>query len=156
MWTLLVIPVAAAAAYFYGKQKQENAAPVPLPKKDTAFPTVVPTVMPPGAAGTGTVDGHGTGLLLGTPVAGVPANPIDVAQAVQDAKVAQLQAQAAASAAKLAQAQNPEAATVAAAQAAEILKSEMITALNTPEGDRTPEQTALLLGLGSLPTLAPV
>ncbi len=41
----------------------------------------------------------------------------------------------------------------AAAAAANKMQDEIIIALNTPEGDRTPEQLALLIGVASLPTL---
>lgn len=37
--------------------------------------------------------------------------------------------------------------------AAETVKLQIVEALNTPQGDRTPEQLALLLGVAGLPTV---
>ncbi len=48
---------------------------------------------------------------------------------------------------------NPADPMAAAASAANHMQDEIIKALNTPEGDRTPEQLALLIGVASLPTL---
>ncbi len=161
MWALLLIPAAALGGYLYSQRHPSATA-----SKDAAPP----------APGTGTVDGHGTGVLTG-PVAGVPVPPGGTAvpglgtvdghgtgsldgDSIAAAAAAALAAQnlasqkaAADAAARIAQQQNPGAAGAAAGAAAEAVRIQLITALNTPETDRTPEQLALLDSLASLPTL---
>ncbi len=169
MWALLLIPAAALGGYLYSQRN-----PSPSASKD-AKPL----------PGTGTVDGHGTGVLTG-PVAGVPAPPtgpavpglglglpgtgnvdghgtgsIDLAPNALDAAAAAQKVmneiaakQAAALAAQqIAQQQGPGGDVAAAAQAAEAIRIQIINALNTPEGDRTPEQLALLSSVAGLPVL---
>jgi len=165
MW-LLLVPLAGLLGYLvYDKT---HKASLPDAKKDA--PVTPPSVITPGKVpGTGTIDGHGTGVLEpgaampplasipGTGILGPIPQPDPIAAAAAAAKVAQQKAQeqaAAAAAAQIAAQQNPNATVAQAALAAETLKLQMIDALNTPAGDRTPEQLALLSGLASLPVLS--
>jgi len=168
MWALILLPVAAFAAYEaykYGSQHPAAAIP-PGPAKDAPAPgtpaaTTAASTVPAATdniasaaqaaatavqqtvpVGLGTVDGHGTGVLQDPsgPVAGVPLDPQLAAFAQQAAQ--QIAAQ-----------QNPGASTAQTAAAAEVLRQQIIAAMNTPQADRTPEEAALLSGVASLPTL---
>ena len=57
-------------------------------------------------------------------------------------------------AAIIAERQNPDSTVATATKAAEAVRIQIINALNTPEGDRTPEQLALLSSVAALPVLA--
>jgi hypothetical protein len=168
MWYLLIPAAAVVGAWLYGAHKVATKAP-PLqhdPEPNAKLPTS-------GLPGTGTVDGKGTGLIdvppnvaiaaqqaanllqqqpkgstsVGLPTAAPGVNPITAANLEAAVKQAALQMQ---------QDNAPTSPTVVqqAALAAEALKMQAITALNTPEADRTPEQSALLLQLGALPVFA--
>lgn len=157
MWALLLIPAAALAGYVYTQRQPKISAP----SKDAKPPAPSPNTK---------VDGHGTGLII-PPVAGVPAPPNNLAfpgaglglpragtvdghgTGLLTPQADPIAAAAAAAAAHLAALQSPGASTAAAAAAAEATRMQIITALNTAEGDRTPEQLALLSSIASLPVL---
>ncbi len=148
MW-LLLLPVAAAAAALYSKNKTGSYNPFELALHKTTPLDAGPSNIK--------VDGHGTGLIAEPLDLGdvddpnfLTGDPAALALAAKKRAIEVAAANAAASMVK--QQQSPEAVGQAAGAAAELLKIQIMEALNTPEGARTPEMTALLLGLGELPT----
>lgn len=160
MWAFLLIPAAALAGYLYTQRQPA----VSVPPKDAKPPAPSPNTK---------VDGHGTGLII-PPVAGVPAPPagLPIPGAVLPtlpgtgkvdghgtgllpdlAHRAEMERAANEAAARIAALQAPGANVASAAAAAEAVRIQIITALNTAEGDRTPEQLALLASISSLPEL---
>ena len=159
MW-LIVLPIAAAAGALLYKQTHPKPAATPTPAAPPVpqdpiavaaakaaalatgnafeFPDAQGKFTLPGA--TPTVDGHGTGVLFTT---------TDKATQEQEAAKA---------AAELVAKQNQPSASspegTAAGLAAEAMKNQIITALNTPQTDRTPEQLALLNSVSALPEFA--
>lgn len=167
MWYLLAIPAAALAAYLYG-QKHPAASKDAIPP---GTPGAGPANAPGAPRGTGILDAPVAGVPArpaGTPapVAGVPSIPAPVAPPVAGVPLlvdnhgtgvvdlTQQQAAAARAAALLVQG-GPQGPGKAAGLAAETVKLQIIDALNTPDGDRTPEQLALLSSLAALPVFSP-
>ncbi len=137
MYTLLLIPIAAGIGFLIAKTvSAPTSKDAPLPS--TQAPTPAPIPLAAGTVINQTVDGKGTGL--------IPGNINQTVDGKGTGIIPEPTASAAAQAANIvASQQNP------AAAAAEVIKLQIAEALNTPEGDRTPEQLALLIGLGSLP-----
>lgn len=139
----------------FGKLNPLNSLmPPPTPVENVPHPGAPPDALPgniPGNIprnnpGTGVFDGHGTGVSDQLPT---------LAQAAQQAAAQQAAAQLAAAAAQQAGTKKPTVPTVAdAATAAEDMKNRILAAMNTPEGDRSPEQLALLQNLAGLPVLS--
>lgn len=158
MWILL-LPAAVVVASLVSKAKTGSFNPAELLVQQPAAPIVTPGAQP----GLGTVDGHGTGVLQG-PVAGVPVPPAGPPAVLNlptaptkgidpnDPNAAAILAAATLAAQQIARERDPAASTQAAADAAEVVKQQIIAAMNTPAADRSPEELALLSGLSSLPT----
>jgi hypothetical protein len=157
MWILLLPAAAIVAGWLYGAHKVAAKAP-PLahdkePKIDLSAAAASAAVQIAAQKGTGllpstTVDGHGTGVL--------EPDLIAAAAATEAAKAAAAQAAASQAATIVAERKAPATVADQAATAAEVIRLQTIDALNTPEGDRTPEQLALLLAIAGTGPLGTV